>query len=74
MNLYDKLQGWKQTIALLYWIITMPLIPMWFPDDPLAGKISTTVGIVLSGLGIGSSVAKKYQVKITKELEDSIKE
>ena len=74
MNLYDKLQGWKQTIALLYWIITMPLVPMWFPDNQLAGKISTTVGIVLSGLGIGSSVAKKYQVKITKELEDSIKE
>jgi len=66
--MWKQLQEWKRIIALTYWCITVPLIPMWFPNNQLASNINTTIGIILSTVGMSSALAKKYQLKITEEV------
>jgi hypothetical protein len=67
VKIWDKMQGWKQTISLIYWMMAVPLVPMWFPGNTLAGNISTSIGVILSAIGISSSLAKKYQTKISED-------
>jgi hypothetical protein len=71
-TLWKWLDGKKRNIALVYWCITVPLMPTWFGGkttlDEVANKVSVTLGIILSAIGMTSAVAKDYANKKIQEI------
>lgn len=57
--------GKKRNIALIYWTVLLPALPIIFdkgvPDS--LEKISTILGYLLAGLGLGHSVMKPANQK-----------
>jgi len=58
-------KGTFRAIALIYWTVITPIMPLWFPNNnpEIAYKISNTTGIVLTALGFGRAFANKEKDK-----------
>jgi len=59
-KLWAYLDGKKSKIALAYWTIVIPSLPVIFPDGVPTGvnKWVTVAGIVLSSIGLGHATLK----------------
>lgn len=53
--------GFFRTVALVYWSVATQLIPVWFPANQpaVAIQIYTTIGILLTAIGLGRAWANK---------------
>lgn len=60
MKLWNYLSGKKRTIALLYWSVVIPALPIVF-DNGVPADINKSVqiiGLLLSTIGLGHAAAK----------------
>lgn len=65
MNFWKWLDGKKSKIALAYWTIVIPSLPVLYPagvPDTME-KIVTVIGISLSAIGLGHAGYKAVQGK-----------
>lgn len=60
IKLWNWLDGKKSKIALIYWSVVIPALPVIFdkgvPDN--VSKVVTIIGLALSGLGLGHATIK----------------
>jgi hypothetical protein len=57
-----KTDGLKRTIALTYWSVLTPCLPILWPAQipSVVNKAYMIIGIILSAVGLGHAAVKRY--------------
>jgi hypothetical protein len=61
VKMWDFLNGKKLIIASLFWVAKDTIVPIWANDQTpqYVGKILTTIGILLTSVGLGHKLSKR---------------
>lgn len=62
-SLWAWLDGKKRIIALTYWTVMTPCLPILWPAGipGTVNKVYLITGIILSAIGLGNAAIKSYQ-------------
>lgn len=60
IKVWNYIDGKKTSFAAAYWLLSSSIVPIWFPDGTpgVTGKVITTVGIILTSVGLGHKIVK----------------